>query len=116
MDQFKKTWETYTQAWKCSKLSDRLELFKKSLDKDCRYTDPLVITNGWDELIQYMEEFHKQVPNGHFEITDFVAHHNFSIARWNMLNHAGIKIGDGYSFGEYNENGFLIKMTGFYKT
>lgn len=116
MNQYRKTWELYSESWKRTKLSERIELFKKSLSADCCYTDPLVLTKGWDELVVYMEQFHSQVPGGHFEIVDFQAHHNFSIARWNMLNHENMNIGDGYSFGEYNQEGLLIKMTGFYKT
>lgn len=57
-----KTWEIYTAAWKCTQHTERLELFKQSLDLDCCYTDPLTITTGWEALIAYMEEFHKQVP------------------------------------------------------
>ena len=111
----KSTWELYSASWRSTKLSDRLDLFRQSLDPNCCYTDPLTSVNGWDALAAYMEEFHKQVPNGYFEIIDFLSHHDRSVAKWDMKNGKGEKIGDGYSFGEYNQNGKLIKMTGFYK-
>lgn len=115
MNEFKKAWELYTESWKRTKLSERLGLFKKCVAEDCVYTDPLVVTNGWDELVQYMEQFHLQIPDGHFEIVDFQSHHNFSLAQWKMLDQNGIKIGEGHSVGKYNEKGLLIQVTGFYK-
>jgi hypothetical protein len=110
----KNTWELYTASWRCTQLTERLALFSQSLDTDCCYTDPLTIAKGWDELAAYMEEFQREVPNGYFDVVDFLSQHDFSVARWEMKNGDGQKIGDGYSFGEYNKSGKLIKMIGFY--
>ncbi len=112
---YRKIWDLYTQSWRGNKLSERLELFKKALDPECCYIDPLTSITGWDSLGTYMEEFHKQVPGGYFETIDFLSHHNFSVARWNMKSLDDAKIGEGYSVGEYNNAGKLTKMTGFYK-
>ena len=60
--------------------------------------------------------FHQQVPGGHFATTYFLAHHDVSIAKWNMVNGDGTIIGDGVSYGHYNEEGALVAMTGFFET
>lgn len=108
-------WDLYSQSWKSTNLSERVQLFKKSLDQNCRYTDPLISTSGWDELMAYIEQFQKQIPGGYFETTYFLTHHSCSVAKWVMKNSDRIKIGEGYSFAEYTAEGKLIKMTGFYE-
>lgn len=110
----KKTWETYASSWKAKTESERRALYEKALSPDCVYTDPLTRTQGWDELTAYMAQFHEQVPGGHFATQTFVAHHDCSMARWNMLNGKGEILGDGVSYGKYDEEGRLIAMTGFF--
>jgi hypothetical protein len=111
----KSVWDIYVNSWKSPNLKERIELFKQSLDPECCYTDPLISTRGWDELVAYMERFQSQIPGAHFEMIEFLEHHQVSVAKWNMKNGAGQNIGDGYSYGEYTEQGKLKKMTGFYK-
>jgi hypothetical protein len=113
--EYRKTWDRYSQSWTCAKLSERVELFKSSLDPDCRYSDPLTAAQGWDALVAYMEDFQLQIPGAYFEVLDFLGHHNTSLARWDMKSADGAKIGDGYSFGEYSSDGKLVKMTGFFE-
>ena len=113
--EFEKTWETYTKSWKTNNEQERINLFKRSLNPDCIYTDPLVKTTGIDELTTYMNDFHQQVPGGHFVTNYFLAHNNKSIAKWDMKNGDDEIIGHGISYGEYAKNGKLISMIGFYK-
>ena len=113
--QQREVWDLYSKSWGAAKLSDKIDLFKQSLDPNCVYTDPLSKTKGWDKLAECMEGFHRQVPEGYFEVTYFLCHHNYSFAKWDMKNKDGKKIGEGHSFGEYNSDGKLIKMTGFYE-
>lgn len=86
------------------------------MDDLCTYNDPLIKTIGWDELLPYMLDFHKQVPGGHFITTYFLAHHDQSIAKWEMKNGQNEVIGEGVSYGQYNDSGKLISMTGFFET
>ncbi|MBL1240804.1 MAG: nuclear transport factor 2 family protein [OCS116 cluster bacterium] len=116
MSDFKNTWETYTSAWKAETAQQKLEIFKQCLATDATYTDPLVVTKGWDELTEYMLEFHQQIPGGYFDTHYFLAHHDKSIAKWDMKTGDGTKIGEGISYGHYNADGKLIAMTGFYET
>lgn len=113
---FNKTWETYTSSWKAETREEKQSIFKECLDSDCEYNDPITKTQGWEELTDYMMEFHKQVPGGHFITTYFMAHNNQSIAKWDMKNGDNITIGEGISYGKYNNSEKLISMTGFFET
>lgn len=111
----KATWDTYTESWKADTRQAKRILFESSLDSDCEYSDQLAQTEGWDALLDYMLDFHQQVPGGHFQTDYFLAHHNKSIARWQMKNGNNETLGEGISYGEYNSQGKLVSMTGFFE-
>ena len=109
-------WEKYASAWKAVTEKEKTDALRQSVAQACVYTGPATIAKGHDELIAYMLAFHQQVPGGHFVTTYFLAHHNVSIAKWNMVNADGVMIGDGVSYGQYNEQDELVAMTGFFET
>ena len=109
-------WEKYASAWKEATAKGKADVLRSSAAADCVYTDPVTIASGHEELIAYMLAFHQQVPGGHFVTTYFLTHHDVSISKWNMLSGDGIVIGDGVSYGQYNEQGMLVAMTGFFET
>lgn len=111
----KTTWETYASAWGEPEVKAKRALFKKSLDPDCLYRDPLTKREGWGELEEYMVDFNKQVPGGRFVVTYFMTHSRKSIAKWEMRNGDDVVLSNGISFGEYNEAGKLVSMTGFFE-
>jgi hypothetical protein len=113
-DLLKQTWENYTASWREGPADKQQVLFASALSEDCVYRDPLCMASGWQELATYIENFHKQVPGGHFVTRKFSSHHQRSIAHWDMVNGNGQVIGEGFSFGHYNESGKLSSMTGFY--
>lgn len=116
MSDFETIWETYTSAWKAETAAQKHEIFKHCLAPEAVYTDPLALTKGWGELTEYMLEFHQQIAGGHFVTNYFLAHHDKSIAKWDMLTGDGTKVGEGISYGHYNAEGKLTAMTGFYQT
>lgn len=109
------TWEKYVRAWREGSAEAKAAALEQSVASSCLYQDPITIAKGHRELIAYMLEFHKQVPGGHFVTTTFLAHHDASVAKWNMVNGEGQVIGDGVSFGQYDERGALVAMTGFFE-
>ncbi|VAW44065.1 hypothetical protein MNBD_GAMMA04-2152 [hydrothermal vent metagenome] len=113
---FEKTWEIYTSSWQAGSSDGKRAIFEKCLDAECAYYDPLIKTIGWDELVAYMLDFHQQIPGGHFVTNYFLAHNNQSIAKWEMKNGENAVVGEGVSYGKYNENGKLVSMTGFFET
>jgi len=115
-DNFEQTWEQYVLSWKVETADEKKALFNSCLDTSCKYNDPMVKTSGQDQLLDYMLDFHKQIPGGHFITKYFLAHSNKSIARWEMRNGQDEVLGDGISYGEYNNEGQLVTMTGFFET
>ncbi len=110
------TWEIYASAWQEATAKGKADALGRSVAPACVYTDPTTVANGYDELIACMLAFHQQVPGGHFQTTYFLAHHDVSIAKWHMLSGDGVVIGDGISYGKYNNQGALVTMTGFFET
>lgn len=112
----KTTWEKYTSTWKMTDKAARLAMFSEVLANHAVYTDPLVQATTWEELIAYMENFHQQVPGGHFVTTSFLSHHQKSIANWEMKTGENVTVGTGTSYGEYDDQGRLVSMNGFFET
>ena len=115
-DNHKQTWLTYSQAWKAPTAKEKRTLMEKSLNKNCVYTDPMTQTQSWDELLAYMLKFHEDVPGGFFETVQFMTHNNRSVARWQMRNEQNETMGDGISYAEFDNDGRLKTMTGFFET
>ena len=112
----KTTWEKYTSTWKMTGKAERLAMFSEVLAENAVYTDPLVQARTWEDLIAYMEDFHQQIPGGHFVITSFLSHHQKSIANWEMKTGDSVTVGTGVSYGEYDDQGKLLSMNGFFET
>lgn len=107
-------WETYVASWKAPTLTEKRALFETCLEPNCVYTDPLVEARSWEELAKSMLDFHQQFPGAHFVTTRFMAHHDKSVAQWQMCNADGVVIGDGISYAEYSQRGKLSSMTAFF--
>lgn len=112
---YQKTWEAYTATWQAETVNEKKTIFKTCLDDGFEYTDPLINTKGWDDFLTYMLDFHQQVPGGHFVSSYFLAHSGHSITKWLMKNGDKQTIGEGFSYGKYNEIGKLISATGFFE-
>ncbi len=114
-DTFRATWETYTSSWKAQGAA-KASLLDAAVRDDAVYTDPLAQTTSREGLIAYMREFHKLFPGSYFHTTYFLAHNRRSIARWEMRNGEDAVLSEGMSYGEYDAEGKLVSMTGFYET
>lgn len=114
MNSANEVWETYASAWKAEGADAKRAAMARSVADSAVYRDPVAECHGHAALIAYMLDFHTQVPGGHFQTTYFLAHHGRSIAKWDMRDGQGRKIGDGVSYGEYAASGQLVAMTGFF--
>ena len=113
---YEEIWERYVSSWKAEGTEAKRALYEGCLAPSCVYTDPLTQAEGWEALTDYMLDFHRQIPGGHFVTEYFLAHHGKSIARWKMKNGDGVTLGDGISYGEYDDQDRLVRMTGFFQT
>jgi hypothetical protein len=108
-------WETYVSTWKEPEMATKRALFERCLAPACVYTDPLTQARGWDALTSYMMSFHESAPGVYFATQKFTAHHGRSLAHWQMLSSTGEVLGDGSSYAEYDAEGRLLVMTGFFQ-
>ena len=115
-DPVRKTWETYAASWQAQDSARRHELYQQSLSETCVYRDPLTQASGWNELDAYMQDFQRQIPGGHFVTTWFLTHHQRSVAKWEMRSAAAEVLGIGVSYAEYEADGKIRAMTGFFET
>lgn len=112
----RKTWERYASAWKAPSADEKRALLDGATLPNAVYTDPLHRTETRDALIEYMLEFHRQVPGGHFETTWFMSHHGCGAARWCMRGADGTALGEGVSYVVFDDSGRLRSMTGFFES
>ena len=110
------TWEAYANAWREPTARGKEAALAESVSPASIYRDPLIQAEGHPALVEAMLDFHRQMPGGYFETTYFLAHHDRSIARWNMRTGDGAVVGEGISYGEYDAHGKLVAMTGFFET
>lgn len=110
----KAVWERYVSAWNAASEAERRALFATTLSPDCVYRDPQTEARGWDELARWMAGFHAQMPGTRFEMETFSAHHDRSVARWRMVSAAGLALGSGISYGEYDAEQRLMAMNVFF--
>ena len=108
-------WSTYTSSWRATTRAERMKFFAEALSNSCVYTDPLTKREGYEGLSEYMDEFQRQIPGGHFKTKWFLAYRGQSIALWDMLAGDGTKMGEGASYGTYDASGKLTSMTGFFE-
>ena len=110
-----KAWDSYAAAWGAESRDEKMALYRKCLAPEFRYTDPIATAVGWEELVEYMLEFHRQVPGGHFVTTWFLEHNKQSIAKWEMRDGEGKFVQDGVSYGVHNNEGLIVAETGFFE-
>jgi hypothetical protein len=108
------TWEKYVSAWKEAAPHSKAAVLAECAAPGCVYQDPLTAANGQAALVDYMLDFQRQVPGGHFVTTAFHTHHDASLAQWQMVGGDGAVLGHGTSVGRYDEGGLLVAMTGFF--
>jgi len=109
-----KIWETYVKSWKAP-LEERRGLLEAALSPECVYQDPLARTAGWDELLGYIADFQQRFPGCAFVTRRFMTHHGRSVAHWEMCGADGTALSDGIGCGEYDADGKLLRITGFFE-
>jgi len=109
-----KAWQIYTKAWSETNETKRHELLRQCLASSAKYSDPHVTATGIEAISDYMDQFQKQIPGGYFKIQQQAEHNQQLLTQWQIINANDEVIMNGSSFGEYDEKGYLQKMTGFF--
>ncbi len=109
-----KTWQSYATSWKTTSEAERLALLERTLEPGCRYVDPQTDVTGYSALSASIAAFQAQFPGFEFVTTQFWAHGQKGLARWEMRSKSGAVLGDGASYAEFSEAGKLTRITGFF--
>lgn len=108
------TWELYRSCWSDSSSANRKNRLREITSNNFEYRDPNIEIKGYQDLSDYMEQFQNEYSSATFVIMEFLAHHNRSLARWNMVDLHNEVLGNGSSYALYDEGGKLKQVTGFF--
>ena len=110
----KQCWQIYTAAWAQQDRAQRLKMLQQALNAHCTYCDPLVKTEGLDELSDYIDEFQTNTPAGKIVTTAFSFHNYQSLAQWEMLDSMDSLVKSGFAYGRFDFHNRLLVITGFF--
>ncbi len=112
--QLETNWQIYSQAWSEPNTVKRKGLLGKCLDPEAVYSDPSGKADGIEEISEYMKQFQLLFPDCSFMTVNQKVHNQQSLTDWHLLNLGGEIMMKGTSFGEYDDKGRLLKMSGFF--
>jgi len=95
---------------------DKLRHLSECAAADISYSDPMVAIRGAEALAGYMLSLFEMNPGGRFVEVSFLSHHERSLAKWDVLDGGGVRVGDGTSYAEYDETGRIVSVAVFFTT
>lgn len=110
----KEIWETYRACWSEANTANRENKLQQIIAEDFEFYDPNIDLDSSQKLSDYMAQFQKEFSDCTFTITDFIIHHNRSLAHWDMVNSDNEVVGKGSDFAFY-ANGKLKTISSFFK-
>ncbi len=108
------TWSTYQTAWAETMPAKRVRLLEESLADGCVYADPNGVWEGRSAIIRKIEQFRSDMPGTVFRNHHFLFHNGWSLAHWTLYDVTGVELVPGASTAEYDPNGRIIRVTGFF--
>lgn len=107
--------ETYAKAWNASDAEARLELLSACWSASGRYSDPGRQLEGRQALSDQIGRFHADDLGARLSlISSADAHSGFVRFQWALHDNAGLKLGEGTSFGRIGKDGLLHEVVGFF--
>lgn len=110
----KEIWETYRACWSEAITDNRVNKLQQIIAEDFEFYDPNIELNSYQKLSDYMGQFQKEFLGCTFTITDFIIHHDRSLAHWEMISPDNEVVGNGSDFAFY-EKGKLKTISSFFK-
>lgn len=107
-------WSAYEGAWNEVDAARRSAILRQTLDEKFIYCDPLIRTEGHDQLSGYIGELQKAVPGVRIVTASFEQHHDRCLVKWTMQDGHSNVLANGVTCGELDGNGLLKKATVFY--
>lgn len=107
-------WLIYEGAWNEIDPGKRKAILEKTLGRQFVYSDPLMRTEGLDQLSDYIGQTQLSVPGMRIATEAFVQHHESCLVRWTMQDGSGKAVANGVTCGELDGEGLLRKATVFF--
>jgi len=106
-------WHRYARIWSMEGAAREAEL-QACLDDGVAYADPNIALAGLGPFAAYMDGFRASFPGHAFRILAVSAHHDGSLARWELTDGDGATVFPGLSFGRFTEDGRFKSLHGFF--
>ena len=109
------TIDIYASAWSEIDPGQRMAILEKVLTSDCTYTDPRVHAANPSELSDHIGRILPTRPGAHVLRTSAVdMHHGKARFAWHMVNADGTALPAGLDIVEFDEEGRLRMILGFF--
>lgn len=117
MENRKNNWLRYMGAWSETDPEKRMNTLQKVLDQDATYTDPATegSLSGCEAIAAHIGQTQQMIPGIRLEITTYEAHHDVSMAEWNMCNADNLVLSTGKSFARYGSDDTIKETVGFFR-
>ncbi|GAA2866124.1 hypothetical protein Acy02nite_38840 [Actinoplanes cyaneus] len=106
-------WHAYAAAW-TAPAAERRTLLERHVSPEVAYRDPGIEVRGRDELAGYMHDFGQAMPGLRFAIVAVDAHHDRSLAHWEMRDPDDVAVQNGISHAAHDAEQRLTDITGFF--
>jgi hypothetical protein len=107
------TWHAYATAWSAAQ-PQRGDLLDRTVSPEVAYRDPTAEVQGRAGLSDYMSAFQQGFPGFRFAIMAVEAHHDRSLARWQLHAPDGTPVQDGISHAVHDAAHRLADIAGFF--
>jgi hypothetical protein len=107
--------DTYGAAWNETDPVKRRALLDEAWADHGTYLDPMGSADGRDALVTHISGFHEMMPGNRIDATSAVDVHG-SVFRfaWAMLDPSGTVALEGMDFGEFDDDGRISRIIGFF--
>ena len=106
-------WRRYARIWTLEGEARAREM-RACLAPAVTYADPRISLAGCEAFAAYMDGFRGAFPGHAFHIRAVTAHHDGSLARWDLADADGGMVFPGLSFGRLAEDGRFLSLHGFF--
>lgn len=109
--------ENYFAAWAEADGTKRASLLESAWSDDGVYIDPTAHVAGRDALVEHIGSFRGNEQFKGFtidQVTEIDVHHNSFRFGWEMRNAAGMTVSPGIDYGEFDDEGRITKIVGFF--
>lgn len=113
-DDMRLKWELYARAWSAKTDAERNRILDEVLSADFTYLDPRIACGSHAEVASNLKAFQERQPGGSFALRDILAHHDFAMVSWQLIQGDGTATNHGYDIVRFTDAGQLANITAFF--